>query len=421
MLRNIFKTREVQKKRSSKNPKDMSPFISSRDGITEQKVMQGAERELYQYDRAQQDLGMSDLIKLHEPGHRFLYAAVTGKEHEDVPSLQRRLKSFKPRLNKKSFPIDTLPNIPLFRETEVFPLVQVLPNRKKHQYGDYLRISDAVVLYGAVVSPSCNFTKILIGINDNRLLRDKMVKSFQATTNIEARGNLKLPYCIPVNEADQLQLTVSREQAFLEDGFQWGAIRIQLTLEFTDFPVQYENQEVSALNMITPSTLETPKTNPDFKDISILNNDRSKLADMYLDGDIADETEPVVNRSETVKYAKSSIMGTQKGKKMEAAAPDWSFINGKRIQINEDQNSVELEDDSSMLQEYKEEPSANHIIPPHELRSVLKNGNNKSPFTYQEEETESTEHVPLVRHISDEFEKKKTVGFNGEVSNGVGF
>jgi hypothetical protein len=305
--------------------------------------MEGAERELYRYDQPKQDLGMSDLIKNHENGTRFMYAAITGRESEEMDSKLRRLISFQPTLKKKSIPIDNLPVIRLYKETEVFPLDQILPPNKAKKFpGDYIRVSDAVTLYGAVVSPDCNFTKVSVGITDNRLMTDKLVKSFTATTNLMSKGNLALPYSVPLEDADQLVLTVSRERSFLEEGRQWGAIQIQLTIEFMQFPMQYENQEVAAVNMVPPTALTKPLNNPNNIDISILNQDRDKLAELYLEGDIADETEPIENKTQVVKYAKSTISGQTKGKKIEPVHSDWSFMKDKRIgMVDADQNSIE--------------------------------------------------------------------------------
>lgn len=365
----------------------------------EKKVMEGAERELYQYDQPQQELGMSDLIKNHETGTRFMYAAITGKESEDMGSKMRRLVSFQPALKKKSMNVDNLPVIELFRETETFPLDQIInPNsKKKASLGNYVRVSDAITVYGAVVSPDCNFTKVQVGISDKRLLTDNTVKSFTATTNMMTKGNLALPYCVPVNDADQLVLTVSRERAFLEEGRQWGAIQIQLVLEFSQFPAQYDNQPVAAMNMLPSTALETPINNPNNIDISVLNQDRKKLAEIYMDGDLADENDPIQNKTAAVKYAKSSMPGVkERGKKIESAVPEWSFIKDRRAVIDADQNSIEPSiDDIPDMESYVEEverpfspprpatPPMRHSTSP--LRPAIKQS---SPQSSNEEDPE---------------------------------
>lgn len=323
-------------------------MIPKRDGVVERQVMEGAERELYQFDQPTQELGMSDLLKRHEDGTRFMYAAITGREPEDIASKMRRLSSFQPILKKKAIPIDNLPTIRLFKETESFPLDQVLPKGKSKNFGDYVRISDAITMYGAIVSPDCHFTKVQVGITDNRLLNNNLVKSFNATSNIAARGNLALPYCVPIEDTDQLILTVSRERSFIAEGRQWGALQIQLVVEFMAFPMQFENQTVVAQNMLPPSALETPVTDPNHVDISILNNNRNGLHQLFLSGDLVDETEPIADKMESVQYAKSSMrVGQKKGKEIEVAAPDWSFMKGSRKNIKAEVNSVDPSEDGS--------------------------------------------------------------------------
>jgi hypothetical protein len=152
--------------RKHKSSSGSGTLISSRDGVVEKKAMEGAERELYQFEQPKQELGMTDLIKRHEEGTRFMYAAITGREPEDIASKMRRLSSFQPILKKKAVPIDNLPTVKLFKETETFPLDQVIPKGKARAHGEYIRISDALVMYGAIVSPDCHFTKVKVGISD---------------------------------------------------------------------------------------------------------------------------------------------------------------------------------------------------------------------------------------------------------------
>jgi len=337
------------KRKSSRSNVRVQALISSQDGVVEKKAMEGAERELYQFEQPTQELGMTDLVKRHEDGTRFMYAAITGREPEDIASKMRRLSSFQPILRKKAIPIDNLPTVKLFKETETFPLDQVIPKGKAKSHGDYIRISDALVMYGAIVSPDCHFTKVKVGISDSRLLSNNLVKSFNATSNIASRGNLALPYCVPIEDIDQLVLTVSRERSFIIEGRQWGALQIQIMLEFMAFPMQFENQTVVAQNMLPPSALETPSVDPNHVDVSILNNDRDGLYQLFLSGDLVDETEPISNKTEAVKYAKSSMrVGQKKGGEIQVATDDWSFMKGARKNIAAGLNSVDPSEDGNV-------------------------------------------------------------------------
>jgi hypothetical protein len=344
----IFSSKKAPTRGSSGQSKKKDELVSKRDGLTERKVMEGAERELYQYEQPTQELGMTDLVKRHEEGTRFMYAAITGREPEDIGAKMRRLASFQPVLKKKAVPIENLPTVKLYKETESFPLDQVMPRGKVKTYGDYVRVSDALVMYGAIVSPDCHFTKVKVGITDNRLLNNNLVKSFVATSNIAARGNLALPYCVPVEDIDQLILTVSRERSFIAEGRQWGALQIQLVVEFMAFPMQFENQTVVAQNMLPPSALETPAVDPNHVDVSILNNNRDDLYQLFLSGDLVDETEPIADKTEAVKYVQSTMRtGQKKGKAIEVASEEYSFMKGARKNVPAGLNSVEPSEDGS--------------------------------------------------------------------------
>lgn len=395
---------------NSRVPSSSTILSSKRDAIVEKTAMEGADRELYRYDQPTQELGMSDLIKNHEAGTRFMYAAITGRESEQIGSVYRRLISFQPSLRKKSIPIDNLPVIKLFRETETFPLDQIIPKGTKGKsLGDYLRVSDAITLYGAVVSPDCNFTKVKVGISDQRLLTDHMVKSFTATTNLMTKGNLKLPYCVPTSDADQLVLTISRERSFLEEGRQWGAIQIQMTLEFSSFPMQFDNQQVAAVNMVPQTALETPLNDPDNIDLSIMNQDRAGLASLFLDGDLADENDPIENKTQAVKYSKSSLSGAKKGKKVQPAAKDWSFLSDNRVSIPAEQNSIDPDNDED---EEEDETAANtransgaleeYKLQQDRLRDEISQGKSSHKSMRWADETESNDQGRLSRSPEDE-------------------
>jgi len=372
MLKKIFTKSSSQQ---SAHKKSKPSLTSVKDGIIEHQAEIGAERELYQYERPTQEFGLAGLVKDHKPGTRFLYAALTGKEEEDVPSRMRRLAGFKPRLNKQAFTIDQLPTIKLYRETETFPLSKILSAKG---VGSYIRISDAICLYGAIVSPDCCFTKAKIGIIDNRLLDGKLVKSFVATTNIPSIGNLKLPYCFPREDANRISLVISRERAFIEEGLQWGAIQLQMVIESYEFPVQFENTEVNAMNKLPGTLLEDRVTDPDHIDISITNNTRGPLAELYLQGDIADENEPIENKLQKVKYAETSMSRKPKGKVLSQNTSDWKFLEEKRVgMVSEELQSIEPSEPSIQNAE---------IRPPTPPKSAMKHSG-KSVNEIIEEQT----------------------------------
>lgn len=279
------------------------------------KSLQGAERQLFKYDKPEQALGITELLKQHETGSRFMYAAVTGKEEDDVDSRLSKLWAWKPNLNRNLQSFDDVPNLKLYKESEVFPIKPLIDSlSKKRASGgfEYFRIVEALVIYGAIVSSDCNFTKVRVTMNDARILGDTLAKGFIADTNKESRGDLRMSYCVPVENAELISLIICREQQFLVDGLQWGVIKVKLSIEFTSFPKQYDNVDAVATNMIVGTTMSERTTNPDMIDISVSNSARKELANLYQSGDLADVDEPIKNKT-SMRVAKSSIRDMPKG------------------------------------------------------------------------------------------------------------
>jgi hypothetical protein len=339
------KTAKNNKTKTKSDHKQQMSLSSIENRQIQLDALKNSERKLYSYDKPQQELGMTELLKQHEPGSRFMYAAVTGREDEDYESRLSKLRGWKPNFKRNTQAIDNIPNLKLYREVEVFPIKPLVDTlnlkRGRNELGDFFRVVEAMVIYGAIVSPDCNFTQVKVAIVDNRLMDATEAKSFTADTNKEARGDLRMPYCIPVENADLLSLVISRDNQFLVDGMMWGVIKIRLSLEFCDFPKQYDNQDVMALNMITASALGERITNPDAINVSITNNDRKALTDLYQSEDLVDTDVPEKNKT-SLRTAKSSIRDAPKGDKKHFGE-GWGDMAIPRKKVEE--ASIEPEDD----------------------------------------------------------------------------
>jgi len=325
------------------NPKGLGKAVG--DIRRDQAVMKDANRETYQFQKPSQDLGMSDLIKSHNSGDRFLYAAVTAGEGEEESSRLRRLIQHQPRLSRKALPMSKLPPLPLYQEVETFSLANVLPPKPKGGPKTYINISEVLVVYGSLISSDSVFSKVKVSIIDDRLIQNKVAKSYVANTNVISKATMSLSYSFPRDEVESISLAISREAAFLEEGRQWGVAQVMVQMQETEFPIQTTNTKVQAINAIPQSMLEERDINSDFIDISIMDNDRSRLRDLYMDGDLADETSPVSTRVENVKYAQSSLSGPKGKMAQRPAAAGWEFMQGSRQQVSADQNSIDPSED----------------------------------------------------------------------------
>jgi len=413
MLSRFFAKKPSAARSNSSSHKQQLSLSSIEDKGAQIKALTGSERQLYSYEKPTQEMGLTDLLKQHEPGSRFMYAAVTGKEEEDSESRQHKLRNWKPNLRKTVESIDNLPNLKLYKEVEVFPikpLIDALTSSKKTKsaIGDFFRVVEAMVIYGAIVSPDCNFTRVKVALVDNRLMEFNEAKSFIADTNKEARGDLRMPYCIPTENADLLSLVVSRENQFLVDGLMWGVIKVKLSLEFCDFPKQYDNTEVAAMNMITASALGERVVDPDTINISITNNDRKQLTQLYASGDLVDTEVPMKNRT-SLKSAKSSVREMAKVDNKHFGE-GWGDMSIPRQEVND--ASTEPDEDISDTQsdiDRRNELKRIAILNQEALRSQY-----ASKIESQKESLKGE--VEEIRSNSPEAKAVKRVGFEDSIN-----
>jgi hypothetical protein len=304
-------------------------------------MMRGSEREVMSYKQPTQELGMTDLIKQHTPGERFMYAAISHKADDNKGALLSRLIRHTPTYNKSPLPEKKLPCIPLYEEVETFPLSSIVGKSGKA----YIHVVEVLIVFAPLVAPDSDYTKVKMAIVDNRFIdKRSIVKSFTAATNIVSKGSLQLSYCFPRSEVSEIQLVVSRDAAFLQGGSQWGVIQLQISLEDMDFPIQVDIQNVNAINDIVAGLLDDPEVSPNHIDVSASENDRIRLRDLYLSGDMRDSSEPIEGKSEVTKYAKS-VLSKPKGKEIKTSAPGWEFMNGARRTGKAGDNSVEPSED----------------------------------------------------------------------------
>lgn len=339
-------------KSSSKNKnvasssKDHGLKKSTNNSKESAEVMKGAQRELYKYSKPQQELGMSDLIKTHREGERFMYAAITSRDEDDNMSLIRKLAQWQPKISKKEIPIASLPKLNLYNEVETFRFTSILPKPKEGSPKTYIHLSDVMIIYGSLISTDSAFSKVKVCIIDDRLLLDKVAKQYVATTNVINKASMKLSYCFPRDEADAISLTLSCDTKFLEDDRQWGVAQVRITMVETDFPIQVSNTSVKAINAVPLGMLEEHETNPDAIDISMINNDLPDLRKFYMNGDIVDETSPIADKLEPTKYSKSTLTGPKGKKILEHVPKGWEALSNARAKgIMPKDNSIDPSED----------------------------------------------------------------------------
>jgi len=309
-------------------------------------MMNRAERELYQFEAPQQDLGLSDLIAKHKAGQRFQFLALTGGETETFEARMRRMTTFRPRTNKTMIPLNELPHIKLINDSEDLNLASVLP---KKGVGEYIRISGVCAYFSPTVSVMSKFSKVKVALMDSRFEPPGEIQSVTTNTNMDAKIELSMDYCIPRMSAAKLRLIVTREQAVMAFGEQWGALQAQVILEQTSFPYMSEMKRVIGILGPTASALEDHEVNPNTLDITMTENNRQAMRELYQQGDIADEGEAIIVKKKATQYAKSSIKTLPKGELAESSGvvrPGWEHLsNLRKPQIAAEEASVEPDSD----------------------------------------------------------------------------
>lgn len=331
-------------RKKSKEGKEIVPSSKTSDPIAVRQTMANAEREIYQFETPTQELGLSDLIKKHKEGDRFQYVALTGSDPEGYEARLRRLVTLRPRMLKTMIPINKLPHIRLIEDSETFDLSSVLPKRGE----DYIRIHSVSGYFSPLTSVMSTFSKVKISLMDSRYSPPNEVQSIIINSNIDAKIELSMDFCIPRASCQLINLMITREQATISHGHQWGAIQLQLSVEESSFPSQSHMKNVVGILAPTVSALEEFTVSPNTLDISMTETNRKQIREMYQAGDIADEDEPIRVKKAATKYAKSTIRGLPKGNKVEGAdisRPGFEHMKGfRKPQVAADEVSEEPED-----------------------------------------------------------------------------
>jgi len=322
-------------------------------GLASKEMMAKADRELYQFEAPQQELGLSDLISKHNAGERFQFLALTGGDSETFEARMRRMVTFKPRMNKTQIPLKDLPHIKLIDDTENLSLVEVMPKKSS---AEYIRVASVACYFAPTVTVMSKFSKVKIALMDSRFDPPAEIQSITTNTNVDSKSELSMDYCVPKTAAAKLRLMISREQSTITFGEQWGALQAQIMLEETSFPYMSDMKQVVGILGPTASALEDHVVNPNILDITMTESNRKAIRELYQQGDIADESEPIKIKKKAITYAKSSMKALPKGELAESSGlvrKGWEGISDiRKPQIAAEEASVDPENDDDDDSDY---------------------------------------------------------------------
>jgi hypothetical protein len=347
-----------------KSKKGESPFqpVKSRDvkdtegKIAQDIVLNTAERQLYKYELPQLERGFGDLLDAHEGSGTFPYAAITNKPAEGYDARMRRLNNLQPRINIRRMDVPDFVSLKFYKEVEEFPLSSIIQMEgKKALKGnfDYILIKRVSIIFSPLSSFVDTHSDVIVTLMDMRKRTDQSARSIILQDNKQYKGEFALDYCFPKVSADKVSMSFAQEVPTFDTGEQWGACQLFLDLEESDYPQMASFQDTIGSASLTTSMMENYKYNPAHINLAIRNNHRGVLQDMYVQGQIADETEPMKDRTKKTTYARSSGVALKKkgavAQKIEFSSRDevdWSKVRDfAPPDIPEDLVSIEPEDE----------------------------------------------------------------------------
>ncbi|UFE16635.1 movement protein [Brassica campestris chinensis coguvirus 1] len=312
-----------------------------------EEAMTEAKREIYQFRVPGSEINFKSLEGTYEPGNRFQYAAITCKDKESTGARIRRLMSFSSRCKKEEIPLSKLPILKLIEDNEQFSLSQALPKSGK----EYIRLRSVTGVFTPLDSAQARFCVVKVTLHDKRKNpEESIVQSTSFNSNLSFKFELSMDYCIPRKNADQIMLNFSREVSLLGADFQWAAIRMQLKIEESDFPYVSNLQPAMSILSLPSSMLDEHKVNPNHINTTILESDRLAIRDMYQNGDIADDSEPIKEQTVPVKYTQSTVAAKIIGPKSSfKGGKGWEHLDDFRIPLQaECEGSKTAEDEGSI-------------------------------------------------------------------------
>lgn len=354
MFKSLFGNRASGSSKSAKPRKSQKSQINGggeeNTALAGKEMMANADREIYQFEAPTQELGLSDLIAKHKAGDRFQYLALTGGDTETYEARMRRMMTFRPRANKKMIPLNDLPHMRLVQDGEEFSLQTILPKK----VDEYIRLHEVSGYFAPTVSVMSKFSKVKIALMDSRYDPPAEIQSVTLNSNMDAKIELSMDYCIPKTAAPKINLMVSREQRTMATGEQWGALQAQIRLEESSFPYMSDMKRVVGILGPTASALEHHEVNPNILDITMTESNRRLLREFYQQGDVVDEGEPIIVKKKAIKYAKSSIKALPKGELAESSGlqrEGWDHVqNIRKPQIAAEEASVDVDSDEGSFE-----------------------------------------------------------------------
>jgi len=341
-------------------------------------------RELFSFPKPETKETMADYLNNHKEGDIFPYIAVTGKEEESKDSRLARMRAFvspynksvKPEMRINGVVLDMLVGSLHIDDLKSYVDQTRLSKAEKRENKSFRNIEEHVFTkpyvqlrkvigeFVPLLSGTADYTDLVLSLQDGRLLDNQViVQSNKLPTNSSGIFELSCDYCIPTKDIKQLSIKYELARPIMKEDFQWGAISFSISISESDTPYLTPKVEAMAVVRAPYTAMEEVLSDPDHKDVTYTSSQIKQFRQLYSQGDIADNDEPMRERMKISSYSKSTIRGAQKalqGPSHLGNVDGWSQLQGmKKPLLADGEASVDAasgdEDDIDVKQTTRDE------------------------------------------------------------------
>jgi hypothetical protein len=341
-------------------------------------------RELFAFPKPETKETMADYLNNHKDGDVFPYIAVTGKEEETKDSRLARMRAFvspynksvKPEMRINGVVLDMLVGSLHIDDLKSYVDQTRLTKAEKRENKSFRNLEEHVFTkpyvqlrkvtgeFVPLLSGTADYTDLVMSLQDGRLLDNQViVQSNKLPTNSSGIFELSCDYCIPTKDIRQLSIKYELARPIMKEDFQWGSVSFSISISESDTPYLTPKVEAMAVVRAPYTAMEEVVSDPDHKDVTYTSSQIKQFRQLYGQGDIADNDEPMKEKLKKSSYSKSSMRGGQKALDGPSHLGDidgWGQLKGmKKPLLGDGEASIDAasedEDDIQVTQQTKDQ------------------------------------------------------------------
>jgi hypothetical protein len=228
----------------------------------------------------------------------------------------------------------------------------------------YVQLRKVTGEFVPLLSGTADYTDLVMSLQDGRLLDNQViVQSNKLPTNSSGIFELSCDYCIPTKDIRQLSIKYELARPIMKEDFQWGSVSFSISISESDTPYLTPKVEAMAVVRAPYTAMEEVVSDPDHKDVTYTSSQIKQFRQLYGQGDIADNDEPMKEKLKKSSYSKSSMRGGQKALDGPSHLGDidgWGQLKGmKKPLLGDGEASIDAasedEDDIQVTQQTKDQ------------------------------------------------------------------